>query len=201
MWSTNGYIQIGAETSDLSGPNQNLPNPTTPNNVLAPLWADLDLDACVTGSNKMGWYFGSASDGPIIYDIFEWKEAALKSDPSTCFSFQVWIKRGTDEIWFVYGPQTGSLSAATVGLENQHGSAGYSYYYNGSGTAPIEGTTLKVINSVDEAILTYALAFGPALGVDVTNVVHVTNSRTDRVLQASATVHVSLQIYLHLLIH
>ncbi len=200
IWSANGYLQVGADITNLSGPNQNLPDPAAPNNVLAPLWADLDMDACVTGSDKRGWYFGSASDGPIIYDIIEWKEAALKSDPSACFSFQVWIKRETDEIWFVYGPQTEPLSTATVGLENQYGSAGYSYYYNDSGVAPTAGTTLKAIHTSDAATFTYALEMGPTLGVDVTNTVQVSNSRTDRVLRDSAMVRVGRQLYLPMLI-
>lgn len=190
-WSTNGYLQVSAETQNLAAPNQNLPDPALPNNILAPLWADL-IDGTL--------YYALVSYGDQVYYVFEWKDAALKSDPDRQYSFQIWIEIGTDGIWFVYGPQTGAITTATVGLENQHGSAGYSYYYNGSGIAPPEGSTLKVIHDVDQANFTYALEMGPTLGWDVTNVVQVTNSRTDRVLQASATVHVSLQIYLPLLI-
>ena len=199
-WSTNGLIQVGTEIVDLSGPNQNLPDPAAPNNLIAPLWADLDLDACTTGSEKRGWYFGSATDGTFVYDIIEWKEAALKNDPTACFSFRVWFKRGTDEIWFVYGPQTDAITTATVGLENQHGSAGFSYFYNGTGLAPVEGTTLKAIHSVDQANFTYALEIGSGIGNDVINTAHVTNSHTDRVISNSATVHVGLHTYLPLLV-
>ena len=200
MWSANGFVQVGDADTYLSEPNQNLPDSVAPNNILAPLWTDLEIDTCSTGGEKMGWYFGSATDGDFVYDIVEWKEAALKNDPTACYSFQIWIKRGTDQIWYVYGPQTAPLTVGTVGLENQYGSAGYSRFYNGSGIAPTEGTTLKAINSVDEASFTYSLEMGSALGVDVINTVQIINSGTGQVFQDFATVQIGRQIYLPLLI-
>lgn len=200
VWSTNGYIQVSTDSPDLSSFNQNLPDPVAPNNVIAPLWADLDTHACSLGSEKAGWYRGSATDGTFIYDIVEWKEVALKSDPTICFSFQIWMKKGTDEIWFVYGPQTGTITTATVGLENQHGSAGYTHFYNGSGTAPTEGTTLKAVHDVGQVNFTYALELGPTLGVDVTNTVQAFNTRTESVISASTMVRVAKHIFLPFLI-
>ena len=105
-------------------------------------------------------------------------------------------KTGSDEIWLVYGPQTGVVDTATVGVENQYGSAGDLYYYNGSGTAPTEGTSLKAVTAVDQAVFTYELSVGPIIGIDVRNVASATNDNTGRVLQAATTVQVGERIYL-----
>jgi uncharacterized repeat protein (TIGR01451 family) len=196
VMSTNGYLQLSSKITDLSSLNQDLPDPAAPNNLIAPLWADLDLDSCTSGSDKMGWYWGYFEYDSRSYYIFEWKEAALKSNPDTCFSFQVWIEQDTSEIWFAYGPQTGALNTATVGVENRYGSAGESYYFNGSGIAPVEGASLKVVTQVDQALFTYALLVSPELGVDIRNVATATNSHTGRVFQASAIVWTGERVYL-----
>ena len=200
VWSTNGFLQVATEISNLSGPNQDLPDPAAPNNLIAPLWADLDLNGCSVPDRTSAWYRIFASVDNVPYYIFEWENAALKSDLNACFSFQVWIKTGTDEIWFVYGPQTGTIGSATVGIENPYGSAGYSYYYNGVGSAPVEGTTLKAVTQVDQAIFTYALLIDAEIGDNVSNVVEATNTRTGRVMDASAAVQVGERIYLPVLI-
>jgi minor extracellular serine protease Vpr len=187
VWSTNGFLQVGSEIPDLTTPNQNLPNPVSPNNLIAPLWTDLDLD----GGDGVGsgtWYWGFFQYGTDDYYIFEWEEAALKSNPARRYSFQVWIKTGTDEIWFVYGPQTVPVTTGTVGVENQYGMAGYTHFYNGSGTAPIDGTSLKVLTEVDQAVFTYALELGPTLGVGVTNIATATDTVTNRTIQDSVTI-------------
>jgi hypothetical protein len=87
-----------------------------------------------------------------------------------------------------------------VGIENQYGSAGFAQYYNGSGTAPEEGTSLKTNNNVDQAIFTYQLQIGSLNAVDVTNVAQATNTRTGRLFQAAATVHVGGRIFVPIVI-
>jgi uncharacterized repeat protein (TIGR01451 family) len=200
VWSTDGFLQVGSDIPDLTDPNQDFPDPATPNNVLAPLWTDLDLDSCTVNGKESAWYRIFAEVSNANYYIFEWENAALKSNPASCFTFQVWIKTGTDEIWFVYGPQTGTFDTATVGIEDQYGSTGYTYFYNGAGITPVEGTTLKAVNTVDQAVFTYQLEMGPEIGVDVINTVEVTNDRTGRVITSSARVQVGERIYLPLVI-
>ena len=112
------------------------------------------------------------------------------------FSFQVWIERGTVNIWFVYGPQTGSLSTATVGLENLHGSVGFMEFYNGGGSAPQEGTTLKAIHFVDQAKFTYAFEFASTIGLAVTNTAQAFNHRTESVISSDATIRIANFIFL-----
>ena len=189
-------MQVGTQISNLSSTHQDLPDPEAPNYLIAPLWTDLDLESCSSGSSDTGWYRGYVTDGTYDYYVFEWKEAALRSNPETCFSFQVWIKRGSDEIWFTYGPQTGSVDAATVGIENLDGSAGDTYYYNGTGSAPIEGSNLKVVRNDSQAIFTYDLRVDANIGEDVINLVEATNTNNGTVMQASTIVQVGERIYL-----
>jgi len=191
VWSTNGYLQVGSVISGLSSPNQNLPDSAVPNNLLAPLWTDLTDGV---------WYYALIQVGEPVYYVFEWKEAALKSDLSKEYSFQVWIKRGTDEIWFVYGPQTAVLTTGTVGIENRYGNVGFTYFYNGSGTAPVNGTSLKAITSLGTAVFTYALQVGPSKTINIVNLAQAENQSTGEVVQASATVFVGERVYLPLVI-
>ena len=196
IWSTNGYLQVGTQISNITSAHQELPDPEAPNNLIAPLWMDLDLENCSSSTSATGWYRGYVTDGTYDYYVFEWKEAALKNDPESCFSFQVWIKRGSDEIWFAYGPQTGAVDAATVGIENLDGSAGDSYYFNGTGSAPINGSSLKVVRNDSQAIFTYDLLIDANIGQDVINLVEATNTNNGTVMQASTIVQVGERIYL-----
>ena len=192
IWSTNGYLQVASANENLSAPHQNLPDPAAPNNLLAPLWADL-----IHGV----WYYALVrvgETGPFYY-VFEWKEAALKSDSNQRYSFQVWIERGTDQIWFVYGPQTAPISTGTVGVENQFGSVGAVYFYNGGGSAPVEGISLKVGIQNNPEVFSYALLLGPEIG-DVINLAQAENQNTGRVVQALATVYVGRFIFLPLVL-
>ena len=195
VWSTNGYLQVGSVILGLSSPNQNLPDPDVPNNLLAPLWTDL------TGGK---WYYALVQVGQgseaMVYYVFEWKDAALTSALAQKYSFQVWIKRGTDEIWFVYGPQTAALTTGTVGIENRYGNVGFTYYYNGSGTAPVNGTSLKANSSLGMAMFTYALQVGPSKAINIVNLAQAENQSTGEVVQASATVFVGERVYLPLVI-
>ena len=196
VWSINGFLRAGTDLADLDGPNQNFPDPAEPNNLIAPLWVDLDLDGCSVPELTSAWYRIFASVDNVPYYIFEWENAALKSDATQCFTFQVWIKTGTDEIWFIYGPQTGPVDSGTVGIENPDGSSGHTDFYNGVGSAPVEGSSLKVIRNDEQATFGYALEIGADLWRNVINVVEATNTDTGQVIQASAEVRVGERIYM-----
>jgi uncharacterized repeat protein (TIGR01451 family) len=201
VWSINGYLKVGSIISDLFNPNQNFPDSTAPNNLIAPLWTDLDLDGG-DGIGHGALYYAlvqvGGETGPVYY-VFEWKEAELKGDPTSQYSFQVWIERGTENIWFMYGPLTAAITTGTVGIENLYGSVGDAYFFNGSGTAPVNGTTLKAISNLDAAVLTYALEAGPDKSIDIINVAQAENQLTGQLLQATATVYVGDYIFLPLI--
>jgi uncharacterized repeat protein (TIGR01451 family) len=139
IWSVNGTLEAGlASGVASSASNQNLPDPTVPNNVIAPFWTDLNLGA---GGN---WYVAVLNAGPTQFTVYEWKDVPLFGDLANRYSFQVWVQNGpSGNIWVTYA-QLGNVSGATVGVENETGTLGSSYWFEGAGTAPAVGTDLKV---------------------------------------------------------
>ncbi|MBI5030050.1 MAG: S8 family peptidase [Chloroflexi bacterium] len=138
---SNGYVIVGGGTSaDVQFINQNLPNATPPNNVLAPFWTD--LNPAFGGAIRIG----TLTDGVntwLVVDFAGVREySAAKTD-----TFEVWIRLGTTEdVTFVYGTLQGNGDAGflTVGAENRFGNRGQNYYYNGTGTLPTTTTQLRV---------------------------------------------------------
>ena len=139
IWSVNGTLEAGlASGVASSASNQNLPDPTVPNNVIAPFWTDLNLGA---GGN---WYVAVLNAGPTQFTVYEWEDVPLFGDLANRYSFQVWVQNGpSGNIWVTYA-QLGDVSGATVGVENETGTLGSSYWFEGAGTAPAVGTDLKV---------------------------------------------------------
>ena len=74
--------------------------------------------------------------------MVDWEAARVYTATDTQpNSFQVWIRVGTEEdVTYTYGPVgAGDGGFLTVGAENLFGNRGQSYYYNGTGTAPVRG--------------------------------------------------------------
>ena len=132
IWSVNGTLELGT-ASGIAAPfmTQTFPNSTQPNNLLAPLWADFDLGL---GGE---WYFGALTDGVRVWNIFEWSNIPLMIDVDDIASFQIWLERGTDGIWFTYGNvDVPVLNIAIIGAENATGTVGYTYYTGYPDTPP-----------------------------------------------------------------
>ncbi|MGI9285797.1 MAG: S8 family serine peptidase, partial [Pseudomonadales bacterium] len=126
IWSVNGTLEAGSVSGlATAAGNQNLPNATPPNNIIAPLWTDLNLGVDGDGAE---WYVAVLTDGPDQYTVYEWNNIPLfgaedVEDPNTRFSFQIWVQNGpSGNIWLTYGPM-GNVSdlSATVGVENEDG--------------------------------------------------------------------------------
>lgn len=182
---SNGYIIPGGGTgSDVTYINQDLPDPTVPNNVIAPFWTDIDM----TGGGAGGgiWYAAMLSAGPDDYLVLEWEDAELYGDPTSYYTFQIWIEWGTSNMWFVYADLTGSIATATVGIENAPGTAGATYYYNTTGTAPAIGTDLQPVGSPDSVVFTYDMTALADDGDHVVNTVEVTQSGSGELFSAWA---------------
>ena len=154
IWSVNGTLELGTASGLASAAaNVQLPDSTLPNNLLAPLWTDLNL--CDGGN----WYFVVQSidvsdDRADDYLLFEWENVPLFGDPSA-YSFQVWIGIRTGYVYFTYGRIDSTSIAMTVGAENETGTDGHSYYYVGGvtpeGTPPAVGVDLKVLAAVTDS--------------------------------------------------
>ncbi len=137
--SSNGFVVLG---DDDTGANfsrtQPLPSSDAPNNVIAPLWMDLDL----AGGDGAGEIYATDlnlnSDfgcGPCNdYFIVEWRGAEIYQVPGEAYTFQIWFEKGTGEAYFYYG-EVGSLPdmlnqfglGLTVGAEDATGSVGLTF--------------------------------------------------------------------------
>jgi hypothetical protein len=122
----------GGTGADVDFINQELPDPTPPNNVLAPFWTDLNPGA--GGALRIG----SLSDGVNTWLVFDWENVPNYSDGAQVNSFQVWIPvRCTcpDRV-HVRRCHRGDGGFLTVGAENATGNRGANYYVDGVGTLP-----------------------------------------------------------------
>jgi hypothetical protein len=142
---SNGYVVVGGGTgADVDYINQFLPNPTRPNNVIAPFWTDLNPAA--GGAVRIG-LLGAGGNNWII---ISWEGVREWSTPKA-YNFQIWLRRSDsansfEETTLAYGPMGGNGDAgyATVGAENAFGTGGASYYFDGVGTLPYPGLSLAV---------------------------------------------------------
>jgi hypothetical protein len=152
IWSVNGTLEVGsASGSATSFANQNLPDATPPNNLLAPFWTDLNMGVNGDGAE---WYVAVLNAGPNQFTVYEWDNIPLFGDLGNRYSFQIWVQNGASgNIWYSYA-QLGDTSGATVGLENADGTVGDSYWFEGAGTPPAVGTDLKV-NTVPGGTATF----------------------------------------------
>jgi hypothetical protein len=167
--ASNGYAVVGGGTgADVDFINQSFPNPTPPNNVLAPFWTDLNPGAA--GALRIGL----RPIGANTWLVLDWEGVPEYSTASNTHSFQIWIGLNSNtpsgqDISFTYGPNTGNgdLGFATVGAENRFGNRGGNSYYNGTGTLPVNGAQLRVTGTPpvagEKRVVTYA-AQGATLG-------------------------------------
>jgi subtilisin family serine protease len=141
---SNGYLVVGGGTgADVSVNNQSFPDPTRPNNVLAPFWTDLNPGAA--GAIRIG----TLTDGVNTWLVVDWAAVKEFSTAKTA-SFEVWIGvNGAEDITFAYGTiqGNGDLGFLTVGAENRFGNRGANYYVNGTGALPDGTTQLRVSTS------------------------------------------------------
>ncbi|MET0297073.1 MAG: S8 family serine peptidase [Microbacterium sp.] len=121
---SNGYLVVGGGTAaDHNFEPNGLPNPVRPNNVLAPLWTDLNPGAAAADA---GVRVGTIGDGTTTWIVVEWDRVPTFMGNATN-TFQVWIQTGaTEGISYTYGaPAVGdTASAVAVGAENRDGSSG-----------------------------------------------------------------------------
>jgi len=168
--SSNGYLIVGSATGTQFS-NQHFPDPAVPNNVIAPYWADLDLDGTLPIDSGGGtWYAAFVEAGPDFpkWFVAEWTDAVRfgRSPLDSHHTFQVWIEGGSDHIHLVYGPNSAIEDKVTVGAENGDGTVGANYYVDtlggngpsGEGTPPIEGDVLNV-TAAPEVRSSYTFSF------------------------------------------
>ncbi|MCF6225230.1 MAG: S8 family serine peptidase [Xanthomonadales bacterium] len=156
--SSNGYIMPGGSFSGSSYTNQELPDATAPNGLIAGFWADLDLDgtsATDTGGGDI--YVANVNFGAAgVATIIQFQDAEIWGEPGTGYTFQIQLwgtATAFPGIYIVYGDiPANTTSGITVGVENQTGTVGATTYFNNgtdpaSGILPVLGDIL-VVNQV-----------------------------------------------------
>ncbi len=120
--ASNGYLVAGGgDSNDISATPQHFPNPVRPNNVLAPLWTDLDGGSST--ATGQGLRIGVVTDGTSNWIVVQLKEHVFGT--TTLESFEVWIGiDGTQDISYTYETVNNPGIAFNVGAENAEGTAG-----------------------------------------------------------------------------
>lgn len=194
---SNGYVVVGGGTgADVDFINTDLPDPSAPNNTLAPFWTDLNPAA---GGRVL---VAVLTDGVDTWIIVEWESVPNWGDGETNTA-QVWIGIEADanpgeDIFFVYGPDVsdGDSGFLTVGVENGFGNEGGSVYFDGVGTPPspsfpnaAPGYEVDVFSVPGEPGETHTITFD-AWGVrpgDWTNWAQMTSDLTPGISYAGAS--------------
>ena len=123
--TSNGIvIPGGGSAADLGQPPQTFPDPTPPNNVIAPFWTDLDPSA--------GGYMYAASviGGDRSWVVIEWQDVPAFGG-NDAYTFQVWLASDSEEedISLVYHrlDGAGASSGLSVGAEDATGQLGANF--------------------------------------------------------------------------
>ena len=115
--STNGFLSFTALTSSYYS-NATIPNGAAPNNIIAPFWDDLD------GRTQGTVHYLKEAD-KLTIQFTNWQ----KYNATGSFTFQI-VLRSNDRIMFYYNNLNGTLTSATVGIENAAGTDGLQVAYN-----------------------------------------------------------------------
>ncbi len=117
--STNGLLVLSGPPGTGWEVNTGLPNTSPPNAVVAPFWDDLYHFRFETPESSIHYLHDQSNDRLIV----QWTDMRRVSEPNSRFTFQA-ILYATGRIEFVYHTMTGTLTSATVGLENLTGQLG-----------------------------------------------------------------------------
>jgi uncharacterized repeat protein (TIGR01451 family) len=148
IMSVNGTLEVGTASGiAASFSNQNLPDPVTPNNILAPFWRD--LNGCPGDGSQGNLYAATLSAGPFQWFVVEWEDIPFFGLPPRS-TFQIWMgtnaSAGGNTIHYTYARLDDPNASYTAGAENASGTLGDSYYYNGAGTPVAVGVDLEVVS-------------------------------------------------------
>jgi hypothetical protein len=118
----NGFAVVGGGEVGFTFIPQTMPDPETPNNVIAPLWTDL----CGEGTFYVDTVDPDNSGTEWL--VLEWEDT-VGCHETDVYSFQIWIQvnTGQEAIFMVYGRVDGDGSdqfGFSVGAEDKFGSSG-----------------------------------------------------------------------------
>ncbi len=195
--TSNGFVTPGGATS-ATAVTQLLPDAGAPNNVIAPMWTDLNLD------DGGDWYYAYLTDGVDYYDVFQWNDVPHYSDSSVTYSFQIWITVGKDLIWFTYDAVPSEIDTydVTIGAESPDGSMGDTFYalYEGTpyGTLPVSPfNDIDLVSVLDQETVSFdaVVDLSGSFATRIINQASLANDRDANILTAAAFTWVDLLDY------
>jgi uncharacterized repeat protein (TIGR01451 family) len=143
-FTADGYA--GFDIASTSFTNQNLPNPSNPNNVMAMFWDDLMTQYDLATNKGVSMVGDSVNFAVIEYDdVYRYG-----SDPAVTLDFEVGFfmqpsdAPGAYEIIFAYDnihPDF-DLGSSTIGVENVDGTIGTTFVYNDTALAIEDGSAI-----------------------------------------------------------
>jgi subtilase family serine protease len=146
---TNGYVTFDVDGSNLG--NQVLPDPNSPNNLIALFWDDLI-------SPSMTFQVEGAEPNRIA--IVQWEQTyRFGSNGVERMSMQLWLYEGLSGLFEIhYGPMTNTQGAffdGTVGFEDQSGIEAYtlrscSPACTGLDVEALDGITIRALQDAGE---------------------------------------------------
>ncbi|MDQ1440146.1 MAG: hypothetical protein QOG97_374, partial [Acidimicrobiaceae bacterium] len=142
---SDGYLVVGGgASSDITPDPQHLPDPARPNNVLAPLWTDLNGNTDTLPATQVpgqGYRIGVLSGGGQSWVVVQWN-AHVFGHPGTVEAFQVWIGvNGTEDISYTYKSGLSNPGLPfNVGAENFDGTGGSNFAGLPSGDLVVNST-------------------------------------------------------------
>ena len=193
--SSNGFAVPGGTDNAFSSAPTDLPDSSTPNNILAPFWTDLDLDGTNPDDTGGGNIFVATltCGGPQCGIFVQWDEAEVFGDPAAVHTFQLQIVLPAFGGGVFYSYDTLSADAdeiVSVGAENATGTIGATAYTvlpmaTPTGTRPTPGTDLQVVQSAGGTATLSFDVVADAINGSVTNTATISDGVTT--LEASAT--------------
>jgi hypothetical protein len=115
--AANGFLHFAPLTANTIT-NASIPNSAHPNDYISPFWDDLD------GSTQ-GTVHYKQDGSRFIIQFTNWRKYATTSS----LTFQV-VLHSSGKILYYYNNMVGTLTSATVGIENQTGTIGLQIAYN-----------------------------------------------------------------------
>jgi len=143
---SNGYAVAGpASADDVNYIPQTFPDPSSPNNTIAPLWTDLD-----PGSNGAMYAAELIDNGTgQTWVVLEWEDVPTYGTTQNQ-TFQIWLETtaGVEMTSYAYANLTppGASTGTNVGAENRDGSSGVNL-----GTFPADNAEYHLETSPPQA--------------------------------------------------
>lgn len=136
--ASNGYLTFHEDGTDRT--NDPIPNVVYPNNSIFPFWDNMSADF---GSL---YYLDDPAENRVIIQYTNWTLSSGYGD----YTFQIHLySNGT--IYFYYNHMEGTLTSATIGIENQDGLDGLQIAYNQPYME--DGLAVKISSGLDWLLL------------------------------------------------